>query len=820
MSISGVSTLPNILSNDTEKDKPEFGRKLMQGAYDAWNTGYNGETRSGRKARFDYNRAFAMGRQPMQEYKDILDLDGENSVIQLIYEPLPIAIPFIARTKDRYNQRQEKISCNAIDPFTTEKKKKAKDNAIFKLVEKEKVQALQQDAGVEIERYDDDDPQSIREIEIEFGHNYKEREEVIMQELINLVFYDNDMSGVIKDRIMDDLINCGYAGTKVYIDGSGRIKIRFIKPENLITSYSEWNDFRDWQYTGEVFYMSIAEIRIKYPEKISEEKLWQLAQTFTGKYGNPTDFSYGWDYAYTTALARPYDGWRVEVMELDMKTLYSLKYKTGEDRFGKETLDRIKVITDPKKTLASNPYYVSYTGVMIADTEYVLEWGLSKNMVKPKDNLQEIISSFALYMYGNQQMVNKPMMETMIPTIKAMQLIDLKQQNIIAAAMPDGYDVDISTMSDIDLGLGEGTLSPFELYKIKKQTGIGFYKRLEDDGTGQRREPITANNVPFSGKLEQLSNQWNMHYDTLLKITGSNNLDNGTITNQAVSQQVVKQAQQTGESASNYIYNSFLNILQRTAKLVQLRGWDILVFGKKNSYDGYRKALGSQKVEYLKLEATDDFEKTNFDVEIKAIIDDQAQAFLEQNIATSLTAKEITLADAIDVRKLAVIDVDYASYMLSARIERRKQEAAKQAAQNSQDNTQAAIAAANAKGDADSKVNAELHSYAMELEAEKSKNEKENTILKSVNAIKEEVAKSMLAQPGASITSLPPVILEGMGIVDQSEKQLMVNSIHQEQDAEQQQAMAEQQQQMAMQQQAQQQAQQQPMPAPEEQVAA
>src|ERR1700743_3959 len=225
MGISGVNSLPNILSNDTEKDSKDFGYKFMTAAYQNWNTGYNGETRWGRQTRFDYNRAFAMGRQPMQEYKDILDLDGEDSVIQLIYEPLPIAIPFLMRMDDRYLQREEKISCNAVDPFTTEKKKNAKDAAKFKLKERAKIEALQNSAGVQIEEYGENEPQSEEEIEVEFGYNYKEREEVIMQELINIVFYENDMSGVIKQRLLDDLRCCGYAGTITYIGANGRIKI-------------------------------------------------------------------------------------------------------------------------------------------------------------------------------------------------------------------------------------------------------------------------------------------------------------------------------------------------------------------------------------------------------------------------------------------------------------------------------------------------------------------------------------------------------------------------------------------------------------------
>jgi F0F1-type ATP synthase epsilon subunit len=66
--------------------------------------------------------------------------------------------------------------------------------------------------------------------------------------------------------------------------------------------------------------------------------------------------------------------------------------------------------------------------------------------------------------------------------------------------------------------------------------------------------------------------------------------------------------------------------------------------------------------------------------------------------------------------------------------------------------------------------------------------------LKGINIIKAEIAKSMMAQPGASWQQLPPVILDGMGIVDQSEKQVMIHAIHTQQDDDVQQTQAEQQQ--------------------------
>jgi hypothetical protein len=699
-----VTSTTNPLASDSEKNTVGYGLKLMTAAVARWQTGYTQESRLARTNRFNYNRSYALGKYDMSEFKDILDLDGQYSVVNLPYDPLPIAKPYLNRLKDRYNQRNEIIQCNAVDAFTTKKKSDAKEAALFKLQEKENIQQAIGASGVPTEEFSDSDYDNEADIEVFYSLSYKEEEEIIMEDLIDIVFYENDWSGVVKDRLMDDLINCGYAGTKTYIDGTGRIKIKFIKPENLITSYTEWNDFRDWQYLGEVYYMSIMEIRLKYPGKVDEQKLFELSQSLCGQFGNVTTWGFDWNPMYYTAIARPYDSWRVPVCELDFKTLYNLKKKIVTDKYGKQYVKPLdkesELSTDASEPLNSPPYYVQYTGVYIMDTEHVLEWGLSKNMVKPNRNLEEIVSQYTVYMYDNTQMSNKPLMEMMIPSIKKIQLYELQILKIVAAAAPDGYDVDVALMSDIMLD-GVNIMTPSDLYSIYKQTGIKYYKSIPDEGIdgGTRRVPIQANQVPFSSKLQELRALQQSEMLNLINLT-SNEIDSGNIRNQAITQNTVDEAKKTGESTCNYIYNSFLNIMKRTAKLVQLRGWDILMYGKKfgvQYYDGYRQALDTNKIEYLRTEATSDWAKTAFDIQIKTIIGDKDSMLLEQNIQMSLQQQQITLADALDVREIAHTNVKYASHVLAQRIDKRTKQTQKNAMDLAQQNTQSAVAGAQAK---------------------------------------------------------------------------------------------------------------------------
>jgi hypothetical protein len=715
-------------------------------------------------------------------------------------------------------QRVEKISCVSIDPFTQSKKEKAKNDALFKMKNKEAIMALQQESGVQLEDFKDTDPDDEQELDIEFGFNYKEREEVVMENLINLVFYDNKWSKVIKDRIFDDLINCGYAVTKTYIDPNGRVKIKFVKPDNFITSYSEWNDMRDWEWQGEVDYMTITDIRLKYPGKFTEEQLFDLAREHSGMFDNAL-WTYNWSYVWLNAVARPYDSYRVQVCNLTYKTLYNLNYEKKTDRFGKEILDPAKEIKEGKEYEKSKPYYVSYTGAYIINTDKVLEWGLSKNMIKPEKNLTEIYSPYTVYMYNNNQMVNTPLMETMIPSIKMMQLLNLKTQNIIATIAPDGSNIDFAGLSDIDLGSGVGVVSPLQLYGIYLQTGNMYYKGVGDDGEERRQPPITPNNVNFSNKLQQLEQQWQSEYQKLVVIIGSNSLDSGQINNQAVGKQVFQDARKQGESASNYIYNAYLNIMEPTAQKVQQLGWDILIY-KKGGYEGYMAALGSDKVEYVRVESTDDFERAQFDVKIEAVLDDTAQAILQERINIALGNKEITLQDALQVEELSQTNIKYASYLLAARQKKREKQRIKEAQLNSQSNTEAAVAAAKAKSDGEMQIIQLKNDLEKDRESEKLESMKIEEMTKYASIMKIELMKALLAQ-GKTMEQLPSMIFDGIGLVDKTNKQLLMEELaeNEREAAEMAQQMAAEEEQMMMQQQQEQAMMQEQMGQGEEQMA-
>jgi hypothetical protein len=794
MSQSTLYGFPSPLLPDSTKNSPDYGLKLMRTAYGQWINGYGGYSQKQRQTRFDYNKAYAQGMQPMQEFLDYLDINGQQPYSNIDFTPLPIAIPLLQRIKDRFNQRIEKIRCNSIDPVSISKKNKAKMDAKFRMEFKDQIAQIEQQSGIQLEDPDAFTPEDTEELDVHFGFTYKQREEVMMEQGIDLVLYDNQWTET-KNAILDDLLIYGFSGTKTNIDNNGRIKIRRINPYNLVVSYSERSDMNDLEWVGEVFYMSITDVRQQYPGKISEEELFNLSKSMVGKFNNPASFTFTWNYQYANAIARPYDAFKVPVLQLSLKTLYNITYEKNEDRFGKTILDKTTKVKDGKDYVKSKPFYVEYEGAWICDTNYLLHWGVANNMAKPNDNLQECIFPYTIYMYNNNRMTNKPVIETIIPSIKQMQLAHLQIQKIVSQAAPDGYTVDIAGMADVDLGNGKGALQPMELIRIYKQTGVIFYKGQVDDTEGNSRPPITPLNVPFTAKLESFINLYNFELNKLERMLGSNSLDQGVISNQAVGKGVLDSARQIGENSINYVYNSYLNILERTAKLTQMRLWDILVFGKKG-YEGYKYALGSDRVDYIRLEAEDEFEKTNFDVKIEATIDDNAKQMLENNIQQALAQQSIELEDAIQIR---LLDNPKAAnyYLVSAQKKRRKLRM-EEAKSNSEMQMQQAVQAAQAKSQGELQLEQAKAQFKLQQYEEELENDKERETLKYFNILRVKTLEKLLEQ-GTSIDEMPSFIFDGIDAVVKTQKQIILEELQdqaEQQQAKEQQMAAQQEQQM------------------------
>ena len=89
-------------------------------------------------------------------------------------------------------------------------------------------------------------PESDEELELYMKLNYKQAHEISLEDGIKFVFQQNDISE-LKRRLLRDFVVVGQSATKTEINSSGVVKIKYVDPSNLITSFSSSPDFKNIQ---------------------------------------------------------------------------------------------------------------------------------------------------------------------------------------------------------------------------------------------------------------------------------------------------------------------------------------------------------------------------------------------------------------------------------------------------------------------------------------------------------------------------------------------------------------------------------------------
>ena len=132
------------------------------------------------------------------------------------------------------------------------------------------------------------------------------------------------------------------------MNDEGEIIVEWLRPENIIYSYSEHNDFRDTTYRGVMKSLKISDLRRKYGlefgGKLTEDEIWQLAQT--AKEYQMMD-KIRWMQEWNVTLLRPYDEWNIDILEFELKSLdeegFTVKTtKSGSTIITKGVLDKLK----------------------------------------------------------------------------------------------------------------------------------------------------------------------------------------------------------------------------------------------------------------------------------------------------------------------------------------------------------------------------------------------------------------------------------------------------------------------------------------------
>lgn len=714
-----------LLTTDKESKLSEsYGKRMAEEVMRQMSAGDSNNYYSLRNAQFRSNIAWATGKVDIyKRFADWLQFNGKHNFINIRWSAPKLVNRIISGLVGRWMSRIEKIQVTATDPLSVREKQEQYEQAEFVLYNRAQLQQLEQESGVPMMSPDQFVAEDKDDLELWAVAGSKLPEEIKYEMGTNDILQAAGFFDVLKEKLLHDSAECGLVGTYVWMDEFGVIHVEWVKPLNLFSSYSEYNDFRDTAIRGYVKSMKISELRKQYSRefggKFSEEEIFKIAAT-SKDYQRFDKLS--WNEIWNVSFIRPYDEWNIEVICFWMKSVDEDSYVMTVTKQNSSTI--MRRVQQAPQSVADNQEYIKkdkwnlYKGVYARESMTLLEWGLDNNLIRPQDPREsgDVEFPISMYMYQNVDMRNVAIPEKIEEPVEQMILARLKIQQLVAKMKPTGAMINIDAVQEIDLGLaGDGT--PIDSKKVYEQTGDLYYRGKDAEGNPIPVPIQELQNSGFIAQLQGLIQLYEYHYKVLKDELGE---DPNLITMASqprVTTDNVQFSQQQSDYATDYIYNAYKDVMQQTAKKVACLLNNSVRFGAS----AYRHIMQQEDVK-------DRVFSTKFSLLPNQVEIQEFNNTLNQAIASNPLFSQYV--DPFKLRRMAKEDVKLAELYYNNALKRMMRIEEEKARQREEGNAKVQAAAAQQKAESDFRIEKAKANLEIIKEDAKSKAANESEFLK------------------------------------------------------------------------------------------
>jgi len=713
------SFFPSQVASDAEKLSPEYGLRVGRAIQDEWFKSDSGTNRyRSNQNTFHQLRLYARGEQSIQKYKDELSINGDLSYLNIDWKPVPIIPKFVDIVVNGISERAFDIKAYSQDPYGVSKRTDYLNSIVRDLQTKEINDFAKENFGVNLyENPPEMLPDSQEELDVHMQLNYKQAVEIAEEQAINVLLEGNNYD-LTKKRVIYDLTTIGIGAVKNRFSKSEGVVIDYVDPANLVWSYTDSPYFDDIYYCGEVRNVPINEIKKQFPD-LTDEDLKRISEQ--GYQNNGF-------YDRTLSNYNETDSNTVQVLYFNYKTYMNEVYKIKETATGAskvllrdDTFDPPVEVLEQQFGKLSRSIEVLYEGVLVLGTDYLLQWELAKNMMRPKSDSSKVLLNYSI----NAPRMYKGKIESLVSRITGfadmIQLTHLKLQQVMSRMVPDGVYLDADGLAEIDLGNGTN-YNPQEALNMFFQTGSVIGRSFTQDGDmNPGKIPIQEITSGSGGnKLQSLISTYNYYLQMIRDVTGLNEARDGSMPDSKALVGVQKIAAANSNTATRHIMQGGLYITAHLAECLSLRISDIIEYSPARQ--AFIQKIGAHNV--ATLSEMNNLHLYDFGIFLTLMPDEEEKQMLENNIQTALSAGLIDLDDAIDIRE--VQNLKLANQLL--KIKRKKKQERDQAMQQqniqaqAQANAQAQQVAAQAeiqKQQAITAQKAELEQLKGQLELQK-----------------------------------------------------------------------------------------------------
>lgn len=737
--IDSIHSFPSEIASSEEKASYDYIMQYAKAMYEPYRYTEGGFARDNK--RIILNRKYAEGLQSIDKYKNRFSIeDGDVSYLNLDWSVVPVIPKYVDLWVGEMINQDLSIECDAIDPVSRMAKDDKRKEYLTNMVVKGLNDYLEAEMGFSIIPKGEYIPDNKEELDIHMKLSSKLATEIAMEEAIDFELYASDWEQ-IKEKLIRDLAVIKKSALKVYFDENNKVKFRYADWANIIVPYSVKDDLSDIRYVGEIIKVPLYEIRRMSKGSLSEEALFDIAKSFAGR-NNNRSWNYGSSfhkYYYDNSFdPGSYDDFLIDLLDFTFISINTNVWEKKSNNYGgfyfqpRPSNYELPENSKQKRELVKKDLEYTYKGKWIVNSDYLIDYGLSENILRDKKSGKFSPKAVHPYIFiapNIYDMQNKSLVERMMPHADQIQLIHLKIQQLLSKLTPPGQAIDINALKDVVLGKG-GAWSPLELQELYAQTGVFYHNGIDEEGRPMNRRPIEEIHNSIGNVLQELIGMYNFEIQQIRDVTGLNEVRDASMPDKesaVATQQMALQSSRNVTRSLNYAFRYlFEGLARRLGLMIQYN------IGNGINLDLYENVIGHQNMRSINL--TKDLKLVEMGIKVRALPDEGEKMLLEQNIQQSLAQKELLLEDAITIRSipneklanqfLTLKRKQYSERKMEedkARIQAQMQEAQQAAALKSEEEmqkiqiqAQADIMVENNKKEKEAALERERHQFKME----------------------------------------------------------------------------------------------------------
>lgn len=604
--ISGTGQYPYPDHNiDPALKGADWCMQYAKAAYFDWNFASPKGIFSANGGDYEKYRLYALGKQPINQYKKWMGVDQQTNNTQLVVDWSVRSVVSGYRDKaiSRLMKNDYTIVATAVDSLAKDEmddyyaaikaKLAMRDLMIQQNPEMANHPALQLNAG---------EPRDIEELEMRVSQNEQFNRSKDAEMAIELGMYENDYKAQ-RRMIYEDLFDFGVAGFADWLGDDNKAKFRRVNPNCVIVSNTKDGTFSDIVHAGEQIDVSLIELATVKDKDgnlvFTEKELIEFAGTIAGK-----NFSNPGSLGLNTGWLKPIDKFKCKVVDIKFYTYNTDTYTNRVDANGNLVFRKEKYGRGEENNIRyvrKRIQYV-YKCKWVVGTDKCYDWGMCYDQPRSNNHQKKALTRlpYTFFAYNFYNMKAQGFMERLIPYIDDYQLTMLKIQNFKNRAVPSGWWMDLDALENVALSKGGADMQPKELIQMFMETGVllGRSKDAADQPRSQNWKPI----IPIENTA---ASELAMFYQDLLntvmaieKMTGYNMITSGNPNPKTLTSGYEVANQSTDDALYPISFaEEFLSL--RLAEAVLCRMKQGLKKGTVEGYAPYQGALNANTLRFL-----------------------------------------------------------------------------------------------------------------------------------------------------------------------------------------------------------------------------